>query len=143
VDRGELPPVVTAANAAEEAILADGVAWDTANNAANVDALVALYAADAIRMSDDQPMVQGTEALRANFEAGFAAQTPNGVGVTRGIEVEGDWAYAWGTWTDRPTIKATGEVREETGKWINVLRASPEGWKLYLELWNRDAPSSL
>jgi ketosteroid isomerase-like protein len=138
-DRGELPPAVTASNAQEEALLADFAAWDAANNAADVDALVALYAADAIRMSDDQPAVQGTEALRRDFEAGFAAQTPNGAGVARGIEVEGDWAYAWGTWTDRPTIKETGQVLEESGKWINVLRASPEGWKLYLELWNRDA----
>jgi ketosteroid isomerase-like protein len=138
-DRGVLPPVVTAANPAEEAILADGAAWDAANNAGDVDALVALYAADAIRMSDAQPMIQGAEALRSDFEAGFAAQTPNGAGVTRGIEVDGDWAYAWGTWTDRPTIKATGEVRDEAGKWVNVLRASPEGWKIYVDLWNRDA----
>jgi ketosteroid isomerase-like protein len=142
-DRGELPPVVTPANAAEEAVLAAGAAWDAANNAADVDALLALYTADAIRMSDGQPMVQGAEALRRDFEALFAAQTPNGVGVTRGIEVEGDWAYAWGTWTDRPTIKATGEVLEEAGKWINVLRASPDGWKLYIDLWNRDtAPAA-
>jgi uncharacterized protein (TIGR02246 family) len=144
VNRGELPPAVTPSNPAEEAVLAEIVAWDTANNSANVDALVALYAADAIRMSDGQPMVQGTEALRQHFEAGFAAQTSNGAAVTRGLAVEGDWAYAWGTWTDRPTIKATGEVREETGKWVNVMRASPEGWKVYLELWNRDAaPSAL
>jgi ketosteroid isomerase-like protein len=141
--RGELPPVVTPANAAEEALLAAFASWDAANNAADVDALLALYTADAIRMSDNQPQVQGTEALRGDFEALFSAQTPNGTGVARGVEVEGDWAYAWGTWTDRPTIKATGEVLEESGKWVNVLRASPDGWKVYIELWNRDtAPAA-
>ena len=138
-DRGELPPAFTTSSSAEEAVVAAGAAWDAANNAADVDGLLALYTADAIRMSDDQPVIQGAEALRRDFEAFFSAQTPNGAGVTRGVEVEGDWAYAWGTWTDRPTVKATGEVSEDAGKWLNVLRASPDGWKLYIDLWNRDA----
>jgi ketosteroid isomerase-like protein len=140
-DRGELPPVVTTpSNTAEEAVLAAGTAWDAANNAADVDALVAFYTADAIRMSDEQPVIQGADALRKDFETGFSVQTPNGAGVVRGVQVEGDWAYSWGTWTDRPTIKATGKVLEDGGKWLNVWRASPDGWKLYVDLWNRDAP---
>ncbi len=60
----------------------------------------------------------------------------------RGIEVEGDWAYSWDTWTDSATNKETGEVRDEVGKWINVLRSTPDGWKIYIDLWNRDAPAA-
>ena len=142
-ERGELPPEFTPSGQAQEAITASSsTAWDEANNAEDVDGLLALYTADAIRMSPDLLVVQGTDALRANFETFFAAQTPNGAGVMRGIEVEGDWAYSWGTWTDSATNKETGEVRDEVGKWINVLRSTSDGWKIYIELWNRDAPAA-
>ena len=141
-ERGELPPEFTPSGPAQDAIAADGPAWDEANNAEDVDGLLALYTADAIRMSADLPLIQGTDELRANFETSFAAQTPNGAGVMRGIEVEGDWAYSWGTWTDSATNKETGEVRDEVGKWINVLRSTPDGWKIYIDLWNRDAPAA-
>ena len=141
-ERGELPPEFTPSGAAQEAIFAVGPAWDEANNAEDVDGLLALYTADAIRMSADLPQIQGTDALRADFEMAFAASTPNGAGVMRGMEVEGDWAYSWGTWSDSATNKETGEVRDEVGKWINVLRSTPEGWKIYVDLWNRDAPAA-
>ena len=143
-ERGELPPEFTPSGAAQEAIFAVGPAWNEANNAEDVDGLLALYTADAIRMSADLPQIQGTDALRADFEMAFAASTPNGAGVIvmRGIEVEGDWAYSWGTWSDSATNKETGEVRDEVGKWINVLRSTPEGWKIYVDLWNRDAPAA-
>ncbi len=138
-DRGELPPEFSPTNPDEEAVLAAASGWDAANNAEDADALLALYTDDAVRMPADQPTVQGQAALREHFESGWATQTPDGEGPTRGLEVDGDWAYLWGTWTDRSTDKATGEVTQDKGKWLNVMRRTPEGWKFQIELWNRDA----
>jgi ketosteroid isomerase-like protein len=141
-DRGELPAEVTPSGADEEAIVAVSKGWDAANNAEDVDTLLGLYAVDAIRMAADEPMTQGTEAIRERIESGWATQKPDGTGPILGLEVEGDWAYMWGTWTDRPTVKATGEVLEDSGKWLNVLLRTPEGWKIQVEIWNRDTASA-
>ena len=140
--RGELPPELSPSGPAEEAVVALGEAWDEANNAEDVEALLGLYTQDAIRMNADEPLIQGTEALRMDFEDAFAAQKPDGSGPILGLEIEGDWAYMWGTWTDHPTLKETGETLEDSGKWLNVLRSTPEGWKIYVEIWNRDAPQT-
>ena len=137
-DRGELPPEFSPSDAAEEALFTQGSAWDEANNAEDAEALVGLYTADAIYMAADEPLIQGADALRTAFEEGYAAEKPNGAGVMRGAEIEGDWAYAWGTWTASPTVKETGETRNESGKWLSILRNSAEGWKNYVDIWNRD-----
>ena len=103
--RGELPPEVSSSGGDDAGVLALNEAWDDANNAEDVEALIALYTDDAIRMSADQPVMQGTEALRMDFEQLFVAQQPDGAGVIRGLEVGEDWAYVWGTWTDHATPK--------------------------------------
>ena len=83
--------------------------------------------------------MEGTAAIRMDFEQFFETQKPDGGGVIRGVEVGEDWAYMWGTWSDNATLKATGESQEESGKWISVLRNTPQGWRFYIDLWNRDA----
>ncbi len=138
-DRGELPGEFMPSSPDEEAALAAASGWDAANNAEDADALVALYAEDGIRMPADAPTVQGTEALRQHFEDSWATQKPDGSGPTLGLEVEGDWAFLWGTWADRPTDKTTGEVSEDGGKWLNIMQRTPAGWKIHTEIWNRDS----
>lgn len=79
-DRGQRPAEVTPSGADEEAAVALSKAWDEANNNSDADALLALYAEDAIRMAADEPMIQGTAAIRAAIESGYEEQTPNCTG---------------------------------------------------------------
>ncbi len=133
-------PLAPGGGADADAILALEAAWDTAHNAGEIAALVALYAADAMKLSANEPAQTGTEAIRADFEEEAATSTINGSGPVRGLEVGGDWAYAWGTWSETSTNKKSGETGQNSGKWVNVLRRTGDGWKIYLDIGNGDAP---
>jgi uncharacterized protein (TIGR02246 family) len=104
--------------------------WDAALNEENLDSIVSLYSADARRMSRNQPAQVGADAIRAAFEQEFAETNFDEEGPVHGIEVAGDWAHAWGTWSD-----ANANTQ---GKWLEILRRTPEGWKIYIEIWNEN-----
>ena len=78
----------------------------------------------------------GAEAIRATFEEEFAGTNFTEEGPVHCLEVAGDWAHAWGTWSQTGT-DATGNAVEESGKWLEILKRTPEGWKIYIEIWNR------
>ena len=119
-----------------EAVQALTSSWDAALNARDADSISALYTDDAIRMSADQPAHVGAEAIRATFEEEFAGTNFTEEGPVHCLEVAGDWAHAWGTWSQTGT-DATGNAVEESGKWLEILKRTPEGWKIYIEIWNR------
>ena len=140
VDTPALPEEITTGRSPdEEALLAVGAAWDTAYNASDIDGLVELYTSDAHRMSADEPDHAGQDAIRASFEAELASVDADGAGRVYGMEVEGDWAYVWGTWSETFSDKETNEQIEDSGSWLSILKRTPDGWKFYLDIWNRDA----
>ena len=50
------------------------------------------------------------------------------------MEAGDEWAYQWGTWS----VKTTNPGSEDSGKWLSIVRRTPDGWKDYLDIWNRD-----
>ena len=89
--------------------------------------------------SPDEPDHAGQDAIRASFEAELASVDADGAGRVYGMEVEGDWAYVWGTWSETFSDKETNEQIEDSGSWLSILKRTPDGWKFYLDIWNRDA----
>jgi ketosteroid isomerase-like protein len=99
----------------------------TAYNAADVDRLVTVYAADFIDMSEAEPTLRGAEArqdtvvrLRDTF-AKFTGQLTVEVDE---IETMGDWAF------DRGTIRI--ELRSRTGGPPVLVE------RRFLEIWRRE-----
>ena len=72
------------------------LAWADAFNRADVDALAALYRADAINHQVAESPVHGREAIRAMFKAGFDAAEM--VCIRENLFADGEWvSWSGGT----------------------------------------------
>jgi len=139
---GEEAPVEAPAEIDEvSAVRAVTEAWDPLMNAGDLNGMVALFASDAIRLTNGGPPAIGEEAIRASFEATFDGASIQASNPVEELQVSGNWAFARGTYLDRPT-NASGETTEEEGKWLSIFRKTTDGWKYYVDIWNRDAPGS-
>ncbi|MDP2479190.1 MAG: DUF4440 domain-containing protein [Candidatus Palauibacterales bacterium] len=131
-----------APTAADTAAVEHGIAaFDSAMNAGDVDALAALYTADAVSIPPDVPAVTGTEAIKTlwtDFLAQGDVRTHN---VAQRLYISGDLATGWGTYT--VDVKPTqGSPVHVTGNFAVIWRKQADGsWKAVMNIWNRDAPA--
>ncbi len=124
--------------AAIETLRADFV---TAYNAEDVDKLLNLFTADAVRMPPDEPALSGTEELRGYFSSRFELADIEVSIATDETEIAGDWAFARGNFGVAVTSAAGGEPVEYTGKWINIMQRQADGsWKMSHNIYNNDVP---
>ena len=79
-------------------------AWVEAFNRADVDALVALYAEDAVNHQVAEAPVRGRAAIREMFAAGFASATM--VCIVENVFEEGQWAIL--EWRDPLGLRGCG-----------------------------------
>jgi limonene-1,2-epoxide hydrolase len=80
------------------------LAWIDAFNRADVDALSALYHADAVNHQVAESPVQGREAIRAMFKAGFEAAEM--VCIRENLFADGDWVIL--EWRDPKGLRGCG-----------------------------------
>jgi limonene-1,2-epoxide hydrolase len=78
--------------------------WVEAFNRADADALAALYHADAINHQVAETPVEGREAIRAMFAAGFAAADM--VCMPENLFEDGEWAIL--EWSDPKGLRGCG-----------------------------------
>jgi limonene-1,2-epoxide hydrolase len=78
--------------------------WIDAFNRADVDALAALYAADAVNHQVAENLVEGRDAIRAMFAAGFAAAEM--VCIRENLFEDGEWAIL--EWRDPRGLRGCG-----------------------------------
>ena len=78
--------------------------WVEAFNRADADALAALYHADAINHQVAETPVEGREAIRAMFAAGFAAADM--VCMAENLFEDGEWAIL--EWSDPKGLRGCG-----------------------------------
>ena len=126
---------------AAAAVRAVAESWDPLMNAGDLDGLVSLFADDGIRLNEGEPATIGEEAIRSGFAATLDGASIDASSPVEEIQVSGNWAFARGTYLDRST-NAGGETVEEAGKWLSIFRNTTDGWKYYVDIWNRDAPAS-
>lgn len=114
-------------------------AWAAALNARDLDALMALYADDAVSMTNNAPMLAGKDAIRKNQEQEFAS-TPEGLNFTfEVLDIYGDGNTV--TETGASTYKnADGEV-VGTGKYMCVWKKQDGKYLCVREIYNGDSPS--
>ena len=106
-------------------------AWVKAVTAGDVEAVVALYAPDAVLYAPDSMEARGTAAIRALYTAMFAANTVSNPSFTTTYQTSGDLATGWGTVTltftpkaggtpQTMTVRVTEVVKKVNGKWLYV-----------------------
>ncbi len=131
-------PTTEADNAAIEQVGADFV---RAHNAADIDGLVGLFTADAVRMPPNEPSAGGAAGIRGWFGARFEQATAEVSVFVGETEIAGDWAYSRGTYTLTVTPKEEGEPMEDNGKWLNIMQRQADGaWKIHRNIWNSNNP---
>ena len=86
--------------------------WVDAFNRADVDALVAMYSEDAVNHRVAEEPVQGREALRRMFMAGF--QQAEMVCVVESLFEDGEWAIL--EWSDPLGLRGCGFFHVVDGK---------------------------
>lgn len=135
------PPAEPEMTQAEAMQVFDAIveAWDSAQNADDVDGLMAIYGGDMAAMPPDMPEVAGADAIRALWTE-FVAQGQDSDNVLQGFRVSGDVAAMWGTYTF--TSMPEGEEGVPVaGKWMCILERQADGsWKMLRNIWNTDMP---
>jgi ketosteroid isomerase-like protein len=113
-------------------------AWLKAYNAADVDALAALYDEKATLMPPGAPAAQGRAAIRTFLAADSAASAKAGVAFHLGAHpdggVNGDLGWVSGTYS--VTDKSGKTV--ETGKYLSVSKKQGGRWLYIRDTWNAD-----
>ena len=108
-------------------------AWRKAITANDLEAIMAVYAADAVMWLPDAPEAKGREAIRKSYAALLAANTVTGATLTNThYETSGDLSVGWGDFTLSLSPKAGGDpmtmsgrfsviARNENGTWVYVV----------------------
>jgi len=105
-------------------------------NAADPEAVLKDYAEDIVQMPPEEPAIVGKEALRASWREFLDKNTSVWDLTTEDIQISGDLAFARGAFTSSNTEKEDGEVEEEEGNTVFVLRRESDGtWRIVIEIW--------
>jgi len=100
--------------------------------AGNVDAVVALYAPDAVLYPPDALEARGTAAIRASYTEMLGAMTINEATIDSQYQTSGDFSVGFGkaTLTMTPkgggspqivSVRVTAVARKIGGKWLYVV----------------------
>jgi ketosteroid isomerase-like protein len=118
-------------------LLTMGPTWQVHYNAADIDALLALYTDDAVIMAPDMPTVVGKDALRAINKAYMdLGHVSSEVPVVDAHGILGD--VAWGAGSYR-FFDADGNLLVE-GKYFVLYRHEDGMWRIARHMWNNDHP---
>lgn len=112
-------------------------AWSNADNARDVNAVVAFYADDAVSLASDQPMLVGKGAIKKDVEASLAKR-PKGAKISYDVmDAYGCDNYA--TEVGKTTrMDSTGKVIS-TGKYMAIWEKRDGKWICIRDIGNEDA----
>lgn len=130
--------VATDTRADESAVRTAGLAWNDGITSLDVDAVVALYADDAMLMPQTAVAARGRDEIRKSLAKYFAKlrNAPFSMVIPAGsqIRVSGDLGVRWGPYS---IVDANG-VSQDTGKWLQVWSRKGGTWQISLEITNSD-----
>lgn len=102
----------------------------------NAEAVAALYTEDARLLPPGGPMILGRAAIRDYYAREIANNEPLLMIVTEDSGVAGDWAWRSGTWMTHTTP-------HKWGKFLQILKRTPDGWRRHRDMWNDDPPPNV
>ena len=104
-------------------------AWARAVKAGDVEALVALYAPDAVVFPPDAMALKGRDAIRASWIALFSANTVTDARFTeRSYKTSGDVSTGWGRFSMTLQPKAGGAPMTMEGRFTEVAVKKGGKW---------------
>jgi uncharacterized protein (TIGR02246 family) len=112
-------------------------AWVRAIEAGDVDALVALYAPNAVLYPPDAQEARGADAIRKTYADIFESVAISGVKLTAEYQTAGDVSVSYGLMTfkmtprsggqaDTITVRVTAVAKQINGKWLYVADHASE-----------------
>lgn len=109
-----------------------------ADNASDLEAVMAAYADDAVLLPPNEPAVHGKDAIRARYIRMFATTRMN----VR-FEIDDDCmqhriGFVRGHTMGRRVSTNGARVEDLTGKFVMVLSRRGGGWKISSLIWNAD-----
>ncbi len=115
--------------------------YGAAVSAGDLDLLISLWADNGIQMPPNAPAVIGKEQIRANNESMFTEFILKMVVENKEVKVDGDLAFARGSYTLSLTPKAEGETIKFDGKYLSIVERQTDGsWKFARDCFNDNAP---
>ena len=112
-------------------------AFSAANNARDLNAVMALYADDAVLLPPDEKAVSGRESIRPRFQSLFNQFNPELSISHDEIMTDGDWAFARGKTTGKMTPRNGGADGTVDYKYLMILRRQPDGtWRIARLMWS-------
>jgi len=107
----------------------------------NQEAIMVMYADDAVSMPSYEPIIKGKDAImKKNKESQEMGFKINNMTLST-IEVlsSGDLAYEIGTYTIDMTIPGMTDGWSDNGKYLTIWeKQSDDSWKIKIETWNTD-----
>lgn len=119
-----------------DAIAALSDSWETALNAGDMDALVALYAPDAMLMPPNGSTDLGQKAARAMFGGMIAAGMTLEL-TTLEARASGDLGHNVGVYTMHDEDGAA----VDKGKFVEIWKHNGDDWQIAVDIWNSDMPA--
>ncbi len=111
-----------------------------ADNAGDVDAVMAQYAADAVLLPPGAPAVAGAAAIRARYAAGFQQFRLEVAFESHETRVAGDWAFDRGVTRGRLVWHDGRPPTPLADHYLMVLIRQPDGaWKIARLMWSPTA----
>jgi uncharacterized protein (TIGR02246 family) len=109
-----------------------------AANAGNVDAVVAVYASDAVLLPPNLPPQRGRTAIRTFWGGLLKAYTLKFEVGSDTVEGRGDLAYNVGHYRLTAVPKDSGKPgMADEGKFVEILKQQPDGsWKYAVYMYN-------
>ena len=104
------------------------------------DALLSLYADDAVRLAPREAPALGRTAIRERLEPYTDITFVERDNRIRKIDGSGDVAYVWSTVTQRTVWAGEDDVSESGAEMLRTLRRQPDGsWRFTLDIWHYHA----
>ncbi len=134
----DTPPVDTAADAeAIRAIIAD---YQVALNSGDLDACVAMYAADAVFMPNEAPPQKGQAAIRTFYQETTLLDRFESTFTPTDVQVSGDLAWATVAVAGDQTPPGGEAFPFESKALILFRRASSGDWEVIRYIFNLTTP---
>lgn len=113
-----------------------------ADNARDIERVLAFYADDAVLLPPNQPLVHGQDAIRLRYEGLFAAYDPAIEPVIEEVEIQGDLAYVRGH--NGGVLHGHGDAADIPldDTYLMILRRGGAGtWRITRLMWHATTPA--
>ncbi len=111
-----------------------------ADREGDLDAVMALYAEEAVLMPPEGPVVVGREAIGERYAAGFAEATLDFTTTHHETRVTGDWAFDRGITRGRYVWRDGRPPTPFSDKYLMILERRDGAWKIARLIWNAYLP---